>query len=293
MKIIENDTSGGFGQSPNLLAEEQNPTAEETKHIGLYQKCLNCQDYGVTCNGPKLAALGDIMVVREFHRAIKAARKITLKDIAAAAPTISEYTVNDYFSHSVKDFKWTTVGVIDNALTAICGNRVGQPLLDNPCPASSSEIISQMDDLRDQLEAANMECERLRAKNTKKDEKYIEQMAIQRKTHTETLESKERSITYLRNQAERLQRDIDEERSQSADYLKRIDDKNALLEVRQEEINRLNGIILEITREHDRERRNLNIQKGIIVLLLVAVLIALTCYLVWDLMHPGVGIFQW
>ena len=293
MKIVENDTSGGFGQNPNPLAEEQNPTAEETKHIGLYQKCLNCQDYGVTCNGPKLAALGDIMVVREFHRAIKAARKITLKDVAAAAPTISEYTVNDYFSHSVKDFKWTTVGVIDNALTAICGNRVGQPLLDNPCPASSSEIISHMDDLRDQLEAANRECERLRAKNTQKDEKYIEQMAIQRRTHTETLESKERSITYLRNQAERLQKDIDEERSQSADYLKRIDDKNALLEVRQEEINRLNGIILEITREHDRERRNLNIQKGIIVLLLVAVLIALTCYLVWDLMHPGVGIFQW
>ena len=293
MKIIENDTSGGFGQSPNPLAEEQNPTAEETKHIGLYQKCLNCQDYGVTCNGPKLAALGDIMVVREFHRAIKAARKITLKDIAAAAPTISEYTVNDYFSHSVKDFKWTTVGVIDNALTAICGNRVGQPLLDNPCPASSSEIISQMDDLRDQLEAANLECERLRAKNTQKDEKYIEQMAIQRKTHTETLESKERSITYLRNQAERLQKDIDEERSQSADYLKRIDDKNALLEVRQEEINRLNGIILEITREHDRERRQANLQKSFLGLLFVVTLVALTCYLVWDLMHPGVGIFQW
>ena len=286
MKIIENDTSGGFGRSPN-------PTAEETNHIGLYQKCLNCQDYGVTCNGPKLAALGDIMVVREFHRAIKAARGITLKDIAAAAPTISEYTVNDYFSHSVKDFKWTTVGVIDNALTAICGNRVGQPLLDNPCPASSSEIISQMDDLRDQLEAANRECERLRAKNTQKDEKYIEQMAIQRKTHTETLESKERSITYLRNQAERLQKDIDEERSQSADYLKRIDDKNALLEVRQEEINRLNGIILEITREHDRERRHANMQKSFLVLLFVVVLVALTCYLVWDLMHPGVGIFQW
>lgn len=293
MKIIEKDTSGGFGQSPNPLAEEQNPTAEETKHIGLYQKCLNCQDYGVTCNGPKLAALGDIMVVREFHRAIKAARKITLKDIAAAAPTISEYTVNDYFSHSVKDFKWTTVGVIDNALTAICGNRVGQPLLDNPCPASSSEIISQMDDLRDQLEAANLECERLRAKNTQKDEKYIEQMAIQRKTYTETLESKERSITYLRNQAERLQKDIDKERSQSADYLKRIDDKNALLEVRQEEINRLNGIILEITRENDRERRQANLQKSFLVLLFVVTLVALTCYLVWDLMHPGVGIFQW
>ena len=286
MKIIENDTSIGVGLSPKPLSEEPN-------FLGLYQKCLNCQDYGVTCNGPKLAALGDIMVVREFHRAIKAARGITLKDIAAAAPTISEYTVNDYFSHSVKDFKWTTVGVIDNALTAICGNRVGQPLLDNPCPASSSEIISQMDDLRDQLEAANLECERLRTKITRKDEQYIEQMAIQRKTHTETLESKERSITYLRGQAERLQKDVDEERSQAADFLKRIDEKNTIIDDQQKVISELNQTILDITRENAIERRQANLQKSFIVLLLVITLVALTCYMVWDIMHPTVGLLQW
>lgn len=286
MKIVENDTSIGVGSSPK-------PSPEEPNFLGLYQKCLNCQDYGVTCNGPKLAALGDIMVVREFHRAIKAARGITLKDIAKAAPSISEYTVQDYFSHSVKDFKWTTVGVIDNALTAICGNRVGQPLLDRPCPASSTEIATQMDDLRNELKRAKEECERLRTKNTQKDEQYIEQMAIQRKTHSETLSSKERSITYLRNQAERLQKDVDTEREQSADFLKRIDEKNTVIDEQQKEIAELNKTILEITRENDRDRRQANMQKSFLVLLFVITLVALTCYLVWDLMHPGVGLFRW
>lgn len=268
MKKVENDTLDEFGTSPNPFMEEPQQPGEPTNHIGLYQKCLNCQDYGVTCNGPKLAALGDIMVVREFHRAIKAARKITLKDIAAAATSISEYTVNDYFSHSVKDFKWTTVGVIDNALTAICGNRVGQPLLDRPCPASSSEISTQIDALRDQLTAAQEECERLRRKNTEKDEQYIEQMALQRNQHIKESEVRERSIAFLRTLSERQQKDLDEEKSQSADYLKRIDEKN-------------------------EEIRRLQVKNSVLTFFQVLTLLALTCYLVWDIMHPGVGLFQW
>lgn len=293
MKKVVNDTIGGLGLSPNPIDEGQNQAGETANHIGLYQKCLNCPDYGVTCNGPKLAALGDIMVVREFHRAIKAARGITLKDIAKAAPSISEYTVNDYFSHSVKDFKWTTVGVIDNALTAICGNRVGQPLLDNPCPATSYEITAQMEDLRQQIAAEQAKYELLLQDCTRKAEEYIQQMAIQRKQHIKESEVRERSVTYLRGQAERLQKDVDEAKAQSSDYLKRIDEKNTVIDDQQKKITELNQTILEITREHDRERRRANHQKSFIVLLFIITLVALTCYMVWDLMHPGVGLFKW
>lgn len=293
MKKVVNDTIGGLGLLPNPIDEGQNQAGETANHIGLYQKCLNCPDYGVTCNGPKLAALGDIMVVREFHRAIKAARGITLKDIAKAAPSISEYTVNDYFSHSVKDFKWTTVGVIDNALTAICGNRVGQPLLDNPCPATSYEITAQMEDLRQQIAAEQAKYELLQQDCTRKADEYIQQMAIQRKQHIKESEVRERSVTYLRGQAERLQKDVDEAKAQSADYLKRIDEKNTVIDDQQKKITELNQTILEITREHDRERRRANHQKSFIVLLFIITLVALTCYVVWDLMHPGVGLFKW
>lgn len=265
MKIIENDTFGGFGLSPNLFAEDPNTAAEEANSIGLYQKCLNCQDYGVSCNGPKLAALGDIMVVREFHRAIKTARKITLKDIAAASPTISEYTVNDYFSHSVKDFKWTTVGVIDNALTAICGNRVGKPLLDHPCPATSSEIKQQREETDAQLMEAQAENQRLQVALEEAHQKRRDQ-------RTEIKQEDQRKIDHLKDQVDYL-----EER---CEYLKETAEKRY-------------GLIV------NRDNQIASLQKTasiwrtafIFMLLIAAVLaVVLSMYLVWDYAHPGFGL---
>lgn len=272
MKTIENDTKKVFGLSPNPEAETPNSGAEKANHIGLYQKCLDCPDYGVTCNGPKLAALGDIMVVRKFHRAMKNTRKITLKAIADASPSISEYTVNDYFSHSVKDFKWTTVGVIDNALTAICGNRVGKPLLDHPCPASSSDIQDKFL----QLETSN---ETLRAENLELQKKILETKAKVISTREEIKEDYASRVQFLKELSEQRQREIDEMEQKhqkeisrmdavAADYLSRIDEKNKRID----SLNRANHIL---------------------VFVLVCVIVALTCYMVWDLMHPAVGLFQW
>lgn len=53
-----------------------------------YHKCLQCAELGRTCGGQKLAALGSIEAVRAYHRALKAARKIQLKQIYPAAPQI-------------------------------------------------------------------------------------------------------------------------------------------------------------------------------------------------------------
>ena len=144
MKRPDSGANDTVMTSHNATTNTQKSDGFSADTVGLYQKCLHCKDYGVSCNGPKLAALGDIMIVREFHRAIRDQRAIPMRLIYAAAEPISESTINDYFSHSEKDFKWTTVGCIDNALTAICGNRVGQPPMDHPCPASSTEIQAQI-----------------------------------------------------------------------------------------------------------------------------------------------------
>ena len=128
--------------SPNIPLESPNV-------LPGYYKCLSCEDYGNTCNGPSLGSLGDIASVRAFHKAMKKARKLNLKQLASAAPEISDSTINEYFSNVVKDYKWTTVSLIDKALTSICGNRVGLPPLDHACPTSSSEV-------RQQLAAADM-----------------------------------------------------------------------------------------------------------------------------------------
>ena len=137
MNDTMNPTPAPFGSSPNITPETPNV-------IPGWQKCLACSDYGVSCNGPSLGSLGNIDSVRSFHKAMKKARKLSIKAISDAAPTISDSTIGEYFSNVVKDYKWTTVSAIDTALACICGNRVGAMPLDNTCPSSSSEFRSQM-----------------------------------------------------------------------------------------------------------------------------------------------------
>lgn len=165
------------GSSPNVLPETPNV-------LPGYHKCLSCQDYGVTCNGPNLVALGDIASVRNFHRAMKKSRKLSLKAIADAAPAISDSTINEYFSNVAKDYKWTTVGAIDNAITALCGNRVGLPPLDQTCPAASSEFRQQLAAADLKLAAAELraaqseaECDDLRRRLADADGSHLLQLS--------------------------------------------------------------------------------------------------------------------
>ena len=137
MAATENITAAAASFSCNDISEAATP-------VPGWQKCLACSDYGVSCNGPSLGSLGNIDSVRSFHKAMRKARKIQIKAIVDAAPHISESTINEYFSNIVKDYKWTTVSAIDTALACICGNRVGSMPLDNTCPASSSDIRSQI-----------------------------------------------------------------------------------------------------------------------------------------------------
>lgn len=272
MKAPETGPGEVFLSSRNEGVKTANIDGFLGKSIGFYQKCLECKDYGVSCNGPKLAALGDIMIVRDFHRAIRDRRNIPMKLIHLAAQPVSESTINDYFSHSEKDFKWTTVGCIDNALTAICGNRVGQPLLDHPCPASSSDIQGQIRDFSGQINA-------LKEENAKLQEKVTETKGKVISTREEVKEDYASRVNFLKDLCEKRQRDLDDQAARhqkeidrmeaiASDYLSRIDEKNA-------RIDRLNRAI-----------------KWISVGLAIA-LIALTCYIVWDVAHPSMGFIRY
>lgn len=252
MKTTENGLRNSVGTSPNIDPNTHNTGLKPANSIWLYAKCLDCPDYGVTCNGPKLAALGDIMVVRDFHRAIRDRRQIPMKLIHDAADSISEYTVNDYFSHSVKDFKWTTVGAIDNALTAICGNRVGQPLLDHPCPASSTEIKQKTADVFSALEESRAECFQLRAELEAADQKRRDQ-------RSEIKQEDQRKIDHLKSQVAYLE--------DRCEYLKNTAEKRYKLIVNRD------WIIIALA-------------AVCVVLLILSVM-----YLSWDFTHDGQGIF--
>jgi hypothetical protein len=183
-----NSANTDFGFSPN--ATPQTPNV-----VPGWQKCLSCSDYGVSCNGPSLGSLGNIDSVRSFHKALKKARKLSLKVIADAAPTISDSTINEYFSNVIKDYKWTTVSAIDNALACICGNRVGAMPLDNTCPASSSEIRNQLAAAELKVAAAELKAAQgesdaagLMQKLAANKEKHIAQIALLESAHAKDME---------------------------------------------------------------------------------------------------------
>lgn len=179
----------------NELLLSPNISPETPNILPGYYKCLSCEDYGNTCNGPSLRTLGDIASVRSFHKAIKKARKIPLRALADAAPQISDSTINEYFSNAVKDYKWTTVSHIDSALVSICGNRVGLPPLDHACPASSSEVRQQLAAADLKLAAAELraaqnetDADSLRKKLTEVKGKHISQIERMESSHAKDME---------------------------------------------------------------------------------------------------------
>lgn len=167
-----------------VLGESINPPVFSPNNPPIYAKCLTCPDFGATCHGFDLVSLRDIGTVRSFHREIKKAHGLSLKAIATAAPIISEYTVAEYFSNVAKDFKWTTVVTIGNALLSICGNRIGLPPIDHSCPAASSEYRNLLAAADLKLAAADLnnanlqaECDDLRRRLADADGAHLAQVA--------------------------------------------------------------------------------------------------------------------
>ncbi len=166
-----------------------------------YEKCITCKDLGKSCVGPKLTALRTINNVREYHRRLRNYRKITMKQIFERTHSeISDASVKDYFSHEDKDFRWTTVALIDNALTEICSELAGvRPDEVPPCPATSSEIREKIDSVTDKLRIAEEECLALQAKVAANKGKHIEQM-------NEYRQDQQARVEYLKDDVRRWRR---------------------------------------------------------------------------------------
>ena len=275
---------------PNTKNRPSDELLTSEKEKIRYGKCIGCSDIGPRCGAGNLLNQ-PILELRSWLRLWRLHFDLSIEQCAAAWDTPYGTTVR-VLSDSDADFKYSTMHhIVKNVVRY--GFPADQEFSDNPCPATSSEISGQIRQWESLLAEKEKECEKLRQKNTEKDEQYIQQMAVQRNNHIEERAVRERSIVFLRELAEKRQRDLEKEEAQSADYLKRIDDKNELLESKDAEIFRLNKVILDITRENDEERKAAGSRMSRLVLLFIIALVALTCYVVWDLMHPGVGLFTW
>lgn len=176
--VEEKDSTLSGVLSPTTGLEAPVQAAISANFLAEYEPCITCKDLGRNCKGPKLAALGTISNVREYHRRLRSSRKISMKQIFQLTEhEISNATVKDYFSHEEKDFRWATVSLIDNALTVICGDCVGLPPAYLPnCPATSSEIKEQIAAAESKLKAAEEECIALQSKIAENEVLHISQM---------------------------------------------------------------------------------------------------------------------
>lgn len=205
----------------------------------IYHRCLKCPDLGKTCTGQKLAEMGSIEAVRNYHRQLRTERKIRISSIYAAAPQIGHGTIDDYFGRGSQDFKWTTVATIDAAIVAICGDRVGLPPLESFCPADITDLRSRNESLASRLDEAEAEIARLTETLKTAEASHILQMKEQRSVFQSQIDFA----------VERMQ----EADKRAADYLARNDSKSRQLDEARKEIRDLNAQIIKIVGDNAAE----------------------------------------
>ena len=199
-------------------------------------KCVDCLELGRTCNGYNIAAIGTVEAVRTYHKSIRTARHFTEAQIVRLVEKrIGSGTVHDYFLRGPIDPKWQTVAAIDAALVTLCGDRVGQPPLEIPCPATFATLRERCDALSDRLDEAAAENARLTEALATAEENAQTRLTNQRADLDKIIQLQQARIAALE--------------AEKRDYLERNDRKREELEAARSEIRDLNRKILQLTAE--------------------------------------------
>lgn len=199
-------------------------------------KCVDCPELGRTCNGYDIAAIGTVEAVRTYHKAIRTARHFTEAQIVRLVEKrIGSGTVHDYFLRGPIDPKWQTVATIDAALVTLCGDRVGQPPLELPCPATFAAHRERSEALAARLDEAMEENTRLAQALAAAEENAQTRLTNQRADLDQIIKLQQARIAALE--------------AEKRDYLERNDRKREELEAARAEIRDLNRTNLQITRE--------------------------------------------
>lgn len=201
-----------------------------------WTKCVDCPELGRTCNGYDIAAIGSVEAVRTYHKAIRTARHFTEAQIVRLVEKrIGSGTVHDYFLRGPIDPKWQTVAAIDAALVTLCGDRVGQPPLEIPCPATFAAHRERSEALAARLDEAAAENARLTEALATAEENAQTRLTNQRADLDKIIQLQQARIAALE--------------AEKRDYLERNDRKREELEAARSEIRDLNRKIIQLTAE--------------------------------------------
>lgn len=219
-----------------------------------FESCIGCPDIGAKCLGPNLAML-PISELRIWVKRWKEYFHLTVDQCAAIWETPTG-TVSRFLATAETDFKYMTVQNIVRGIIGY-GQPAGFQLGDNPCPATTAQIQAGIAHYEQQLAEKTEECARLTATKLDRAHEYTERMAEQRDYYEKHLSEKTDTILYLRQLAEKRQKDLEKSEAVAKNYLDRIDAKNQQIADRDAEIRLLNAEIRQISAAHNADSREL------------------------------------
>ena len=231
-----------------LTAELNEPKAVR------FLKCIGCPDMGMNCLGANLLML-PIGELKKWVIAWRAHYKLSI-EACADIWKIGDSSAKRFLNPQEKDIRYTTVQCIIRGIVGY-GFPPDKDFGDWPCPGTSAEFTSRITELEIQLEKKRDECEYLLERKNASAHEYIERMAEARENFKEQLEYKEDTIQYLKELADKRQKDLEKSEAVSRDYLNRIDDKNQQLLDAYQEIRQLHNEILKIVSANTDDLRSM------------------------------------
>ena len=219
-----------------------------------FLKCIGCPDMGMTCLGANLLMLS-LSELKKWVRIWKVHYDLSI-EACADIWKIGVSSAKRFLNPQDTDIRYTTVQCIIRGIVGY-GFPPDKDFGDNPCPGTSAEFMARITDLEIQLEKKRDECEYLLEKKNASAHEFIERMAEARENYKEQLEYKEDTIRYLKELADKRQRDLEKSEAVSRDYLHRIDVKNQQLLDSYAEIRKLHSDILKITSANTEDLRSM------------------------------------
>lgn len=219
-----------------------------------FVKCIGCPDMGMECLGGNLVML-PLSELKKWAKMWKDHYKLSI-EACAEIWRIGVSSAKRFLNPMDKDIRYTTIQCIIQGIVGY-GFPAGTEFGGNPCPATSSEINARIAVIEKLYEEKREECEHLLARKNAHATEYIERTAELRENHEKHLANKEDTIRFLRELAEKRQRDLEKAEAVSRDYLNRIDAKNQQLLDAYAEIRHLNAEMLRMSNANADELKSM------------------------------------
>ena len=226
------------------------------KQEARFEKCIGCPDMGVRCSGPNLSLL-PIAELRIWVRKWKEHFGLSVE--ACGEIWNIGGSAKRFLGGQETGFQYATVQSIVQGVVSY-GLPPETVASTEPCPSTSAEINERVCRYEKELKEAQDERESLLARKNAHATEFIERMTELRTNYEKRLTEKQDTIDFLKELAEKRQRDLEKQEAVTADYLARIDTKNARIGDLMAELLRVNQASVQQTNDHAQDMQKLTTQ---------------------------------